>query len=80
MTTPWNEEWQLAPGYLPGKSQGQRSRMDYSMGLQKSDMTERLITHTHTRSWQFVQRSCVNLGSLPLISIVCHHKESNPVI
>ena len=28
--TPWNKKWQPAPGFLPGKSYGQRSLVGYS--------------------------------------------------
>ena len=44
---PWKRKWQPTPVFLPGKSHGQRSLVDYSpRGLKELDMTERL-THTH---------------------------------
>ena len=32
---PWRREWQLTPGFLPGKSHGQRSFGLQSMGSQR---------------------------------------------
>jgi len=38
---PQRRKWQLTPGFLPGKSQGQRSLADCSpWGHRESDMTE----------------------------------------
>ena len=43
---PWRREWQSTSGFLPGKSQGQRSLAGYSpWGCKELDMTEHL-THT----------------------------------
>ena len=40
---PWRRKWQPTPVFLPGKSHGQRSLVDYSPWDRKeSDMTERL--------------------------------------
>ena len=40
---PWRREWQPIPGFLPGKSQGQRSLAGYSpWGHKKLDTTEQL--------------------------------------
>ena len=40
---PWRRKWQLTPVFLPGKSDGQRSLVDYSpCGCKESDMTEQL--------------------------------------
>ena len=37
----WKRKWKLTPVFLPGKSQGQRSLVDYSpWGCKESDMTE----------------------------------------
>ena len=39
--TPWRREWQPTPVFLPGKSHGQRSLVDYSpWGCNESDRTE----------------------------------------
>ena len=39
----WRRKWQPTPVFLPGKSRGQRSMVDYSpRGRKESDMTERL--------------------------------------
>ena len=44
---PWRRKWQTTSVFLPGKSDGQRSLMDYSpLGSKESDMTE----HSHTLS------------------------------
>ena len=47
----WSKKWQLTPVVLPGKFHGQRSLSDYSpQGLQESDTTEQLSTHTQIES------------------------------
>ena len=39
----WRRKWQPTPVFLPGKSHGQRSLLDYSpWGRKELDMTERL--------------------------------------
>ena len=44
---PWKRKWQPTPVFLPGKSHGQRSLVDYSpWGHKESDTTERLSMHT----------------------------------
>ena len=46
--SPWSGKWQPAPVFLPGKLHGKRNPAGYSpWGHIKSDMTERLSTHTH---------------------------------
>ena len=50
---PWKRAWQPTPVFLPGKSHGQRSLMDYGPQSHKgSIMTKRLsmhaCSHTHT--------------------------------
>ena len=45
---PWRREWQPTPVFLPGESNGQRSRRLQSMGLQR-DRTEYTHTHTHSK-------------------------------
>ena len=43
---PWSRKWQPAPGFLSGKSHGQRSLAGYSpWGCKELDMTEQLSTH-----------------------------------
>ena len=38
----WRRKWQPNPAFLPGKSQGQRSLVGYSLGgCREPDMTER---------------------------------------
>ena len=45
---PWRRKWHPTPAFMPGKSHGQRSLVDYSpWGLKESDTTEQL-TYTHT--------------------------------
>ena len=40
---PWRRKWQPTPGFLPGKSHGQRSLVGYSpRGPKESDTTEQL--------------------------------------
>ena len=40
---PWRRKWQLTPGFLPGKSHGQKSLAGYSpWGHKESDTTEQL--------------------------------------
>ena len=44
---PWRRKQQPAPGFLPGKSRGQRSLMGYNpKGQKESDNTEKISTHT----------------------------------
>ena len=38
---PWRREWQATPVFLPGESQGEEPGGLQSVGLQKSDITER---------------------------------------
>ena len=52
----WRSKWQPTPVFLPGKSCGQRSLMDYSTwGRKELDTTEQL-THTH-----MVSKSVLNI-------------------
>ena len=37
---PWRKKWQPAPGFLPGKSHGQRNLVGYSPGHKELDTTE----------------------------------------
>ena len=40
---PWNRKWQLAPGFLPEESQGQRNLLGYSpWGCKETNMIEQL--------------------------------------
>ena len=53
--TPWKRKWQPFPAFVPGKSYGQRSLMDYCpRSHKKSETTKRLsahaCTHTHTHT------------------------------
>ena len=44
---PWSRKWQFAPGFLPGKFDGQRNLADYSSwGHIESDMTEHRVIIT----------------------------------
>ena len=46
---PWRRKWEPTPVFLPGKSHGQRSLVDYTpQGSKESDTTERL----HFISWE----------------------------
>ena len=43
---PLERKWQPAPAFLPGKSHGQMTLVDYSpWGCKEWNMTERLSTH-----------------------------------
>ena len=43
--SPWRRKWQPTPKFSPGKSNGQRSLVGYSLwGCKESDTTERLST------------------------------------
>ena len=45
---PWRRKWQPAPIFLPGKSQGQRSLVDYSLwGHKELGTTERLKNNSN---------------------------------
>ena len=51
---PLEEEMATTPGFLPGKSHGQRSLAGYSpRGHQESDTTEQLNTRWETRQGPF---------------------------
>ena len=46
---PWRKKWQPTPVFFPGKSQGQRSLVVYSLwGHKESDLTE----HAHPRKYK----------------------------
>ena len=52
---PWSRKWQLTPGFLPGKFQGQRNLAGYSpCGPKELDLTEytytlnTLLSHSHS--------------------------------
>ena len=67
---PWKRKWQPTPVFLPGKSHGQKSLVDYSSwGHKESDMTEQLSTNpcfpTAMQSWSLWQRP-TKLKALPL--------------
>ena len=54
---PWRRKWQPTPGFLPGKSYGQRSLVGYSpWGHKKLDTTEQLSTNTHMHACQEVNK------------------------
>ena len=45
---PWRKAWKLTPVFLPGKSHGQRSLVDYSPWCHKElGMIEQLNTRMH---------------------------------
>ena len=45
---PWRRKWQPIPVFLPGKSYGQKSLVDYSLwGYKEGDMTEQLNNNHH---------------------------------
>ena len=47
---PWRRKWQPTPGFLPGKSHGQRSLAGYSpWGLKESGTTEATEQNSRTR-------------------------------
>ena len=44
---PWRRKWQPIPAFLPGKSQGQKSQVDYSpRGHEESNRTEYWAQHS----------------------------------
>ena len=46
MKSPWRREWLPTPVFLPGKSHGQRSPVDYSpWGYKELDTIEHVLTH-----------------------------------
>ena len=54
---PLRRKWQRTPGFLPGKSYGQRSLVGYSpWGHKKLDTTEQLSTNTHMHACQEVNK------------------------
>ena len=54
---PWRIKWQPTPGFLPGKSHGQRSLVGYSpQGQKESDMTEQLSIAQHSTKNAFPWR------------------------
>ena len=51
---PWSMKWQPTLVFLPGKFQGQRSLMGYSLwGHKELETTVRLSMHAHIQSKQF---------------------------
>jgi len=56
---PWKREWQPTPVFLPEKSHGQRSLVDYSpRGHKELDMTEQLNNPDHsTYQWNICSDS-----------------------
>ena len=62
---PWRRTWQPTPVFLPGKFHKQWSLMRYSPGdCKKSDLTERLNTHTHCLYLRGTVESFTNCLSL----------------
>ena len=56
---PWRWKWQPTPGFLPGKSHGQKRLVGYSpWGHKVLDTTERLSTHSHT--FILIYYVCIN--------------------
>ena len=52
---PWRRKWQPTPVFLPGKSHGQRSLVDYSpWSCKQSDTTKWLSTHSLTTETQLI--------------------------
>ena len=50
---PWHRKWQPTPGFLPGKSHGQRSLVSYNpWGHKESDMTKQLSTYILLSLWK----------------------------
>ena len=43
-TIPWKSAWQPTPVYLLGKSQGERSLVDYVNGVAKSQTTQKVAS------------------------------------
>ena len=57
---PWRRKWQPTPGFLPGKSHGQRSLVGYSpRGPKESDTTEQLHYY-----WWIIIKASQTLGEL----------------
>ena len=51
---PWRREWLLTPGFLPGKSQGQRSRVGYMLSTGPLRVGHNLATNQE--QWEFSHR------------------------
>ena len=67
---PWSRKWQHTPGFLPGKSHGQRSQVGYSpCGGKESDMTECITSVNEGRGWR---DESTNQGS-PWVT--CNHRD-----
>ena len=65
----WRKKWQPTLGCFPGKFQGQRSLVDYSLwGCKKSDMT------VHTR--KTMQHTTVEKSIIPRLSLAEHYTVS----
>ena len=69
---PWRKKWLPTPGFLPGKSHGQRRLVGYSSGVTKSPIW--LSIHAHMLGITFVTfhpisawNSIVNKIHLPVI-------------
>ena len=55
---PWSRKWQATPAFLPGKSHGQRSPVDYSpWGHKELDTAEHACTHTKCMYNKMIRRS-----------------------
>src|SRR5574337_759071 len=67
---PWSRKWQPTPGFLPGKSHGQRNLAGYSpQGCKELDMTE-LLTYTHRVEATTIHfRSSLMLPHWPVLRI-----------
>ena len=66
---PWRRKWQPTPGSFPGKFQGQRSLVDYSLwGCKESDMTEHTRKITQHTSVEKSVISRLSLGEHDMIS------------
>ena len=62
---PSNRKWKPAPGFLPGKFQGQRNLAGYSpWGHKQSDITE------HTHACKHTHTECVPVGILMLLKML----------
>ena len=65
---PWRRKLQPAPVFLPGKFHKQWSLAGYSPGgCKKSDLTERLNTHTHIA---FIFEAQLNLSPAVCLSLL----------
>ena len=74
----WRRKWQPTPVFLPGKSQGRRSLVDYSPWVRKESNTTEWL-HFQTCQTGEVIRQCL-MGEIPVQVEWSEHKRSEILI